>query len=867
MMRCVRARVLILQQLRDTLAPGEAAEVERHLERCSACRAERSALATLGDRLSASTPASVTVRPSPALEQAWVQIRSAAVPSSSSVPWLRAPAFRMAAGLAAVGAIWMGTTLRPETPAAFPPTAPAPAAVRAAPGPLPAARKHPDPVGAPRRHTADARAGTPSSPRGPAPATSPSQVSPAPVPPIPDTVYLDGRDPQQLAHWMVGDHRDARVRQWLTRVLPPVQDDFVHVPLPRIASTDRKQPAVAAALRTYEQEAKAVDARLFQKVGLTLKAASLEVLCAELEEKTRVRIRASRVVRDDKVTVLVKDRPAREVMRGVARLFGYTWERTGEPGSYRYELTQDLRSQLAEQEMRDRDLNAAAIALDEAMNARARRAAQDFARLRARREAATGAEQDVLEKLIRYWAHLRIYQLLTPADRAALLRGEHVRFVLGSSNPDRRLPADVYQAVYDELDFGDVIANGIGGPGAQPFIGLSLDRSEMGQAALRATYGGDAGPGPDGRSTWGGMTFGPIAIGQSPSVANPENARHNAALRKHPLLQRLVSLQPRPSCPRFAPQAARANPDDEAHEFHANAQGLLETGPEPPHVVSADVWEAVHRATGLSIIADSFSRWYPAPEFKVQGASLFDALCQSGDRLGVRWKLDGDFILGRSTSYFWGRIKEVPNRHLERWQASVRHSGGLPLEDLLEMSQLSDAQLDSAFSGQVLEHCRGLQEWGIIGAGLRLYGIHHSELRPYARLLAGMSPAQRQLAFRPRGLALEEMPALHQEVLVRLLSRGYSPEDLRGLRLGVEYSPAGAYVWQPVVARSEYDEAQKWPLVAARTPEAALASARKLYPAAQPNQVRRSKGELAVTFWNAGGLLTRFGNGADIRDP
>ena len=100
---------------------------------------------------------------------------------------------------------------------------------------------------------------------------------------------------------------------------------------------------------------------------------------------------------------------------------------------------------------------------------------------------------------------------------------------------------------------------------------------------------------------------------------------------------------------------------------------------EEPHVLTADVWEAVHRATGLPIIADYYTHLYPLSKMPMKRQPLFTALCGSGDALGVRWRKDGDFIICRSVSYFWDKLQEVPNRYLRRWAQDRDASGGLPL--------------------------------------------------------------------------------------------------------------------------------------------------------------------------------------------
>jgi hypothetical protein len=71
-------------------------------------------------------------------------------------------------------------------------------------------------------------------------------------------------------------------------------------------------------------------------------------------------------------------------------------------------------------------------------------------------------------------------------------------------------------------------------PGARATVSLWLSRHELGQIALMASSGFGAG----GATMSRGDT---LAVGVSPSVASPGNAKANAALARDPVLQPLVS--------------------------------------------------------------------------------------------------------------------------------------------------------------------------------------------------------------------------------------------------------------------------------------------------------------------------------------
>src|SRR5205807_1850093 len=83
----------------------------------------------------------------------------------------------------------------------------------------------------------------------------------------------------------------------------------------------------------------------------------------------------------------------------------------------------------------------------------------------------------------------------------------------------------------------------------------------------------------------------------------------------------------------------------------------------------------------------------------------FPALNHLCDTMRLRWRKDapptsggpavreaGPWLQFRSVGYYHDRLKEVPNRLLTRWAAVRRQQGLLPLDDLCEIAQLSDAQ-------------------------------------------------------------------------------------------------------------------------------------------------------------------------------
>jgi hypothetical protein len=671
-----------------------------------------------------------------------------------------------------------------------------------------------------------------------------------------------------------------------------MRDDFVRIPLPRLAAADPR--AAAEAVKAYEKEAQTVDARLVQKVTLQSKATSLEDLCQELSRQTRVKLTAGRGVADEKATVLVKELPARDVMRAVARLFGYVWARSGSQGAYRYALTQDLRSQLAEQEMRTRDLNEALLALDEKMAAYDPVAGLSPSQIKERMATAKGDERRVLARSLGLpWGGIQLYQRLTPAERAALGQGRELRFSSDAARPGQRIPPEWVRPLLGTWEMG-ITQDGPGGratfsqrgfiqdqskpytpiedaDGATAIVQLKVDHSELGRVSLQADTsffvslnGGQPGLGSNNV----------LAEAQSPSVARPNNRVANSALKLQEPFVGTVSLKPEASCPTLRAELEQRKPGQgppSAEELNRSAAAggkVLSSDAmdslvrlKRAHLTSADVWEAVHAVSGLPVVADSYSRLYDPKSVALEKRALFEVLCHASDEMGVRWRKDGQFLLARSTSFFWDKLKETPNRDLQRWRRNKLEQNGLPFNDLVDMALLPDDQLDSQRVGEVVGHCWGLPEWDLLQEPIGYYSP-----RPWLRWLSNLPPGSRSAAVSASGLSLRGLTGAVQEEVVALLGiQGGTPRDLleslsdRRVRIG--YASEGSYEWSPKLGPGrDQNQAAILPVISASTAEAALAAAKLVDHTVTPGDIVRSDGTLIVTVlahngvsWNAAG--------------
>jgi anti-sigma factor RsiW len=665
---------------------------------------------------------------------------------------------------------------------------------------------------------------------------------------------------------------EARLRHSLRQ-----GDDFVTTPLPRLAAAGPVgERAAARAAAAYQREVAVVDPRLFHKVTLAFKATEISAVCDRVRDETGIALTAGRSVGDEKVTLFCRDMPLRDVMRQLARPFGYTWLRSPTPNAqrptpnaqrpstdYRYELVQDLRSQLLEEELRERDRHAALLALDREMNRYRKYLDLSPEEARARATTAPPEEKKLLLMLAEAaWGPTQMYFRLAPRDLEALRAGQMVGFVAGGAPGQQALPPAVARGVFqsmgdmrilpgsDRFQLGDAekLPNGTppaSFPDTRAVVTLRVSAGERGQYLLTGGVGFTV-RSPDlmlslwqeAQSFWppgrffartdvlAGSMIGSVPVGVGAAASNPESAVANARIPRDPALlaelaaRRHLTLRVQPSCYLTAP------PDPETR-----APGAKE-----PRVTTADVLEALHQATGMPIVADYYTRLYVPAAVAVPRAALPDALNRIGDALRLRWSKEGEWLQFRSVSFYDDRLKEVPNRLLRRWAVSRRQRGALSVEDLVEIAQLSDDQLNAKEMAEGARACFGLGEWEL---------ARGRNLRRHFRYLAGFTPSQREQVQSAEGLAFPRMSLAQQQAFLALGVGAHAerlqpePADLAGATLQVDYTVPGWFHWagQAPPGSTLLRHAPRLSRVRGRTREAALQAARQIDPQIAETQI------------------------------
>lgn len=106
----------------------------------------------------------------------------------------------------------------------------------------------------------------------------------------------------------------------------------------------------------------------------------------------------------------------------------------------------------------------------------------------------------------------------------------------------------------------------------------------------------------------------------------------------------------------------------------------------PARAAVADVAEAIHKATGIEVIADSFvgARLDPAPLRRPQPlAGVLDTLARE---VNYTWEKEGNLLRLRNRYSHRDRPAEVPARIIRPWRERVSRSGGLGLDHLADLA-------------------------------------------------------------------------------------------------------------------------------------------------------------------------------------
>ncbi len=452
---------------------------------------------------------------------------------------------------------------------------------------------------------------------------------------------------------------------------------FIQVPVPQVAANGSPN----AALEAWERQKQIVDTRLQKRVSIGEKGISFDDLCEMLTKETGVTFKCSRGVGDDKITLFCKARTLRDLMRQVNRIFGYVWDRLGDEPNFEYRLSQPVKNQLVEEELRNKDKN-----------------------------------QNVVVWLSDKALTLRL-------DEAKVVSGVPLNFKVAlPPNGGTGQVADVVVSSTFEIA-GEVTE--VQGKAA-PLVVLNT----TGKPTLTATSEG--------------RVF--SMSGFADGFGNADNAKNNAALKEFAPFQKKVSITPEPVLPK---------------------EKLCTTG---------DVLEAIFKSTGKDVMGDYFTLLLPQSRVTQKDVALFDALNNIGNAIHHRWDWEkatvsgeSDWLQFRTAGYYNARLREVPNRLLERWKMARQTKKALDAMDLGEIALLTDPMLDSGNMAQGAQLLWGLSEWSTVTG----------HLRPHWRAFGKLTPERQQYALESEGIGFRQLKLDNQKELFSLISPEKRPSEFQ----------------------------------------------------------------------------------------
>ncbi len=475
------------------------------------------------------------------------------------------------------------------------------------------------------------------------------------------------------------------------------------------------------------------DRRLLAKVDLVEKDRPLRDLLPALGNRLGIRLKVSRTLADDKLTVLVKQHPARDLMQHLAEQVEGEWR----PSGSGYLLARSEAGRLRQERLRAEEWKAVAgwmKRLDrlqetpgEQLNARRQEVERVLAvgTVTGPRKLALEEERDLLRDHFRHSRAVPVavdlFRSLSPGQLSQLRREGYLRLssTHGSIPPSfftravaalpghasgERKPKPVHVDTTFELEERAIDRERLNSPRV---LRLSVNLTSMWETV------------PGGYSS---SSLNWAARVPSPSLG-PEGDRKGES----PILDRPLELT-------FAPLV----PVPEVERYGA-AVVLLREVP-AGWVRLSEVLSRLHAATGLPFVADSYTRARVERKQLMGRKSPRELLNELSEPLGYTWTADGAVVRLWSRYAAQDREGEAPEPALRAYRRRVE---GEPLARLDALATLANTLTD--------RQCRNVADlWGWYFEGLGaippwngegIYGVRH-----HLRLWSTLSRAQRQAA-------------------------------------------------------------------------------------------------------------------------
>lgn len=432
------------------------------------------------------------------------------------------------------------------------------------------------------------------------------------------------------------------------------------------------------------------DAAFDKIITVDYKGEALSDIVKVLSKQTELSIRTTSDTADQKVTILVDNMPVKDIMSGIATLFGWKWTIWTDGDKQTYLLYDPLR--------KEKD----AI----------------------KQKALSDAWRNLYTKLVQLASDnrktnsvdttaLMLYRTLSPKAKKEFLAGNQICFDSVSSNPNWLLPTDVSQAIVAAMSQ------------------YSSNDDDNGSQLYKS---------PDKCNICLSTTVSASKIEARASVAihrmQDSSPNVGSSSISYPMLYTQKIEYPADTFKNILPQEPASdllNKKATISKTDLMVEENSETG--ECSATRTDLFAALHNKLGLQIISDYYSSW--GAFSGINEATLKQVL--EGDTIGfpAYWGWDGKVLYLRVKDVWNADQREIPNRLLRPWQAAVKRQGYLGLDELAEISLLSGEQKQALFEDSE-RFGLGRYERNVMEteAALKFYGMLTSKQRK--DIFAGM---------------------------------------------------------------------------------------------------------------------------------
>ena len=505
------------------------------------------------------------------------------------------------------------------------------------------------------------------------------------------------------------------------------------------------------------------DQRLSQKVTYEAKRQMVSEILDDLSESTGITLKAGYnnldwQVRDRRMNIFAKDIPLNELMDSMARVMKFKWSRSGDKDAWTYRLYADKKAlleaekQAALEEERRKQLQTEKIdKIMAGLDSIANLSPADLAKIK--------DENPYLYLVATTGIGTPLKQFLNevPDVKNALVSGSELNLSAEHMSPAAQ--ASMGQLMQNISRLEGILS---GGDKTAP----SDLESNIGQVTIKINRGKRMMQ----SNPMGNFLLGDINLsypGHSNDIPILDPDSKIAKLTAKTLIKSIEENKSLKDLPKeIAVDFMQAVASDiktidsgEAVVEHPDDPGLhVKVKLKPTGTFLEDIEGALAEASKMPVVSDNFGKTRGMGYSSDKEVELRDALNDITGKYRYNWEKQSQAIEFRDRDWYKKKLAMVPEAWLEKWRQTLKKTGTLELDDLAEISALTDEQLNlNIRDDEVLNQI--------------YYGTVMRQ-RDLLRFYACLSTTQRAEIFTDAGLDLRSVTASQLPLMDMLITSG-----------------------------------------------------------------------------------------------